>query len=188
MKALGFIGAAVVGVAAATIGCGSASGGKAAPTTTVSRAPPPRHGEMAMARDMCPMEVAGATVTPDDVEGGVALAFTTSGGDVAELRQRVWRMGAMHNQDHAPGGMMMEGGGMTMPAATATVAHIEGGARVVLRPNDPAQLDALRDHVRTHADQMARGECPMMPPGGHAMPPPSARGADHMAHQPPAGD
>lgn len=151
-----------------------------------------------MMSGMCPMQVPGTTVTSEDVEGGVALVFTTtSKGDVAELRQRVQRMAEMHNQHHAAGGMMMGccgaaapheqgpgagpgheaggpgstmmgggmmGGGMMMPAATASVEDIEGGARLVLRPKDPAQLGALRQHVRARAERMQHGECPMMAP------------------------
>jgi hypothetical protein len=102
------------------------------------------------------MQVPGTTVTSPDEEGGAALAFTTGAGasDVAKLRHRVRRMAETHNQQHARGGM-------TMPAATASVADIEGGSRLVLRPQAAEQLDALREHVRRQAGRMARGECPM---------------------------
>jgi len=50
-------------------------------------------------------------------------------------------------QGHAGGGMMMGGGtmgggGMMMPPANASVEDIDGGARLVLRPKDAAQLGA----------------------------------------------
>ena len=80
----------------------------------------------------------------------------------------------------------MMGGGMMTPAATASVEDIEGGARLVLRPKDPAQLAALREHVHKKAEQMAGGECPMMSLGGGV--PASANSnpddADHDAHHP----
>jgi hypothetical protein len=62
------------------------------------------------------------------------------------------------------GGMMGSGGmrEMQMIPAHATVEEIPGGARLVLTPNDPAQLTALRDHVRQHVAMMQRGQCPMM--------------------------
>ena len=187
----------LVGLAVAA-GCASTSGERPAPAESAATAPAHEHGMGAMA--MCPMQVPGTTATTADVEGGVALSFTTS-TDVADGRQRVRRMAEMHNQHHS-GGMMMgpqgagsapgehehergaccggervSGGMMMVPAATASVEDVQGGARLVLRPRDPAQLEALREHVRMHAARMAQGECPMMAP------PPSGDGG-HEAHHP----
>jgi hypothetical protein len=53
--------------------------------------------------EMCPMMVEGTTARARDVEGGVAIVFTTT-GDVAELRQRVGRMAMMHNKKHGQPG------------------------------------------------------------------------------------
>ncbi|MEO8261537.1 MAG: hypothetical protein ABI566_03120 [Pseudolysinimonas sp.] len=163
-----------------------------------------------MMAGMCPMQVPGTTVAATEVDGGIGLSFTTTTGDVAELRQRVRRMADMHNQpgghmmmgSHgapAPGagaehqhgaqagaghGGMMMGGGM-MPAATASVEDIESGARLILQPKDPAQLGALREHVRMKAQRMVGGECPMMSLGSVGEPAPANRGnADHDAHHP----
>lgn len=58
---------------------------------------------------MCPMKVTGTTATADDVEGGVALRFTTT-GDVAELERRVAAMAEMHTRR---GAMMRRGQGMS---------------------------------------------------------------------------
>lgn len=104
---------------------------------------------------MCPMEVPGTTVTATDIEGGVALTFATSTGDVDELRQRVHRVAEMHNQRHGEGGRMM-------PAVTATTEDIPEGAQVIIRPKDPSQLGAVRERVHAHAAQLAKGECPGM--------------------------
>jgi len=83
------------------------------------------------------------------------------------------------------GGGMMGGGGMMMPPANASVDDIEGGARLVLRPKDAAQLGALRDHVRMKAEHMSRGECPMMSlGGGEPATPTEPSSADHDAHHP----
>ncbi len=74
------------------------------------------------------------------------------------------------------GGMGMGGGGMgmggsggmgmgptaehgSMPAVSNTVTDTEEGARLELRPTDPSQLDALREHVRRHREKMHSGEC-----------------------------
>jgi hypothetical protein len=126
---------------------------------------------------MCPMAVEGTTARAEDVDGGAALAFTTT-GDVAELRRRVAHMAEMHEQHHRDGhaahgeghGPMMHrdakmgmmGDGMAMPPATARSVDIEGGARLILTPKDPAALAQLREHTRRHAEKMASGQCPMM--------------------------
>jgi hypothetical protein len=68
-----------------------------------------------MGGDACPMQVPGTTVTANDVEGGVALEFKTT-GDVAALRQRVQRMQAMH--EHQAGGGMMMGGAPSAGSGT----------------------------------------------------------------------
>lgn len=162
------------------------------------------------------MQVPGTTAAATEVGGGISLSFTTTTGDIPELRQRVRRMAEMHNQpgghrmmeSHgapAPGagaehqhgaqagaghggggrGGMMTGGGMMMPAATAAAEDIEGGARLILQPKDPAQLGALSEHVRMKAQRMAAGECPMMSPGSGGEPAPANPGdADHDAHHP----
>ncbi len=218
MKILAIIGFAVGTVLA---GCAATSGARSEPTTSAAAAPAHQHdhgnGDQAgMMAGMCPMQVPGATVAATEVEGGIGLSFTTTTGDVAELRQRVRRMAEMHNQ---PGGHMMMGshgapapgadaehqhgaqagagregggrggmtmgGGMMMPATTASAEDIEGGARLILQPKDPAQLGALREHVRMKAQRMAGGECPMMSRGSGGEPAPATPGdANHDAHHP----
>lgn len=75
--------------------------------------------------------------------------------------------GAGAGTSHEGGGRggMMKGSGMMMPAASASVQDVEGGARLVLQPKDSAQLGALREHVRMKAQRMVAGECPMMSHG-----------------------
>ncbi len=154
---------------------------------------------------MCPMAVQGTTVRADDPEGAAAMVFTTP-GNVAELRRRVALMAEMHNHrmgmhgarggmgPHAHGesddggepshrGAMqggMKGGGMMMMPPSATKSEdVEGGARLVFTPRDPAELSNVREHVHQHAERMTSGQCPMMPmhePG------------DHEAHHPKGGN
>lgn len=67
------------------------------------------------------------------------------------------------------------GGGMpehmAMVPSHAAVDDVDHGARIVLTPDDPAQLAALRDHVHAHVEMMKSGRCPMMqhdaPPADH---------------------
>lgn len=215
---------AIIGFAVGTLlaGCASTSGAaKSDPATSGAATPTHQHDHGAgdhpgMMDGMCPMKVPGTTVAATDVEGGIGLSFTTTTGDVTELRQRVRRMAEMHNNggpkmmgshgvsaedesgehqhDAQPGtgqsgggqgSMMMGGGHMMMPAATASAEDVDGGARLDLKPKDPAQLEALREHVRMKAQRMANGECPMMSLGGGGEPASSSpRGADHDAHHP----
>lgn len=209
---------AIIGLVFGTVlGCASTSGGRE-PATGAASAPAEEHahedGDQAgMMAGMCPMHVPGTTVAATEVDGGIGLSFTTTTGDVAELRERARRMAEMHNQ---PGGHWMmgshgaaapapsaepqhgaighEGGGrggmlrdsgMMMPAATASAQDSEGGARIILQPKDPAQLGALREHVRMMAQRMAAGECPMMSLGNAGEPAHADTGeADQEAHHP----
>lgn len=69
----------------------------------------------------------------------------------------------MGSGDMNSGGMMGSGHmkAMMVPS-NARAEDVEGGARIVLTPKDPAELQTLRDHVRGHAERMAAGYCPMM--------------------------
>jgi hypothetical protein len=120
-------------------GCASTSGSHA-------------HGEKA---GLCPMEVPGTTVVATEIEGGSSLAFSTTTGDVQDLRNRVRRMSEMHGQ----GGMMKSPG--MMPAVNTSAEDIVGGAQIILHPKNPVDLGALREHVAMKATRMASGECPM---------------------------
>ena len=137
-------------------------------------APPPSTSAPAQRgmADMCPAEVPGTQVAAADTADGAAMTFTTT-GDVASLRQRVHHMAEMH--DHMMGGGMMQ---MKMVPSAARAEDVDGGARIVLTPNDPAQLSDLRARVRDHTAMMAGGHCPMMEHGGpmmgHGGPPPRA--------------
>lgn len=133
---------------------------------------------------MCPMKVKGVVITTEDTQDGIAVVFTTESGDLADLRQRVQHMADMHNQMHGgQGGMHGQGGGGGMRAgATARAETIEGGARIVLTPKDPKDLEMLRSHVRDHAARMARGECPMMENQG-AQGAPEGSAGDHSEHE-----
>ena len=120
--------------------------------------------------DHCPMLVEGVVVEAADT---VALQFTSASGDLDDLRARVGHMARMYSS-HAEGGAMMwhpmghargmhdqPGVGGTMPTATAAIETIDGGARLVLTPEDPDQLDRLREQVREHQRRMTDHECPV---------------------------
>ena len=133
---------------------------------------------------MCPMTVPDTKVSAEDTATGAALTFTTTPDHVQALREKVAAMAEMHNRHHAGagghgdmqgsagaggmhggmhgsmhGGTGMEGG---MVAARASAEDVEGGARLVLTPNDPADLPKLQSMVRAHAEHMEQSGCPMM--------------------------
>ena len=149
--------ATVVVVAGLLWACGAKSSAQSEPVTasTAPAAAPTEEPGERVASQECPMQVPGTTVTASNVEGGVALAFTTQSGEVAELRERVQRLTEAHHPHHSGAVMGMA------PPSTASAEEIESGARLVFRPQDPAQLEALREHARTHAARMAEGDCPM---------------------------
>lgn len=156
-------------LAVSVLGCGSGQS-KSQPTSN----PPPSAHET-----KCPMmPSAGTDIVATDTDDGIAIAFTTA-GDVAELRARIHHMAEMHDKmtemhhdmhddGSAAGGMEMGSGTgnpgmmhMQMVPSRATVEEIAGGARIVLVPTEPSQLEALRTHAREHVTMMQKGECPM---------------------------
>lgn len=143
---------------------------------------------------MCPMSVPGTEVVTEDTTTGEAVTFTTKSADqVAALRERVHAMADMHNAHHAGGdaghaggdaghggmhgmhGGMGGGGtsgggmeGMEMPPPSqATVEDLPDGARILVAPKDPADLQRLQSTVRRHATHMREHGCPMMDHAQH---------------------
>ncbi len=130
----------------------------------------------------CPLALPGAQIRSEVTADGVALVFTTGGGDPAELRDRVQRMADRHNAAQAPAaepdgaggaageksggmtstegahGMDMHGAARSVPSRAA-VEEIAGGARVVFTPSDPAQVGMLREQIRVHGKDMASTGC-----------------------------
>lgn len=134
----------------------------------------------------CPMVVRGAAVAVADTDLGVALTFTSPSDNTTDLRQRVRDFARMY-QTHSENGTLMwhrttgtygpagqghmgSAGQMgqmgpmipeqgLMPAAHAMVSDVGAGARIELTPDDPAQLTALREHVRIQQQHLQSGEC-----------------------------
>lgn len=132
-------------------------------------------GAMGMERH-CPMAVPGTQVVADDTPDGEAITFTTSSDRVAELRSRVHAMAELHNRRMQAGGMGSTGSGSASaeqgpmqlprpempPPSRATVEDVDGGARVVVTPNDPSDAGQLRTVLRVHAEHMRdTGTCGM---------------------------
>ena len=116
--------------------------------------------------DLCPLYTSGATIEFARVDGGGALTFTKGPTSVLALRGRTRRVVAMHNErldarvHHGRSSVSAKVDIQRMPNATASVADVPGGARVVLVPSDASELASLRNHLRTHAGRMSGVECP----------------------------
>jgi hypothetical protein len=128
---------------------------------TVNAQNGPAGGQMGMNQmqmmQACPMKVEGTTVEVADTADGVAVTFTAKPANVADLQQRVERMANMHS---SRGNMPM--GQKAMLAGTVKYEALPTGARLTLKPNDASKLKEFREQVRSHAEQMKKGECAMM--------------------------
>jgi hypothetical protein len=66
----------------------------------------------------------------------------------------------MANMHAAMGNMPM--GSQHMIAGTVKYEALPTGARLTLKPNDASKLKEFREQVRSHAEQMKKGDCSMM--------------------------
>jgi hypothetical protein len=119
------------------------------------------------------MSVPGTKLAAADTSTGEAITFTTTPDQAAALRERVHAMADVHNRHHASGdadhgGMGGMHGGWMMgdmqmpPPSRAAVEDLPDGARIIVTPNDPADLDRLQKTVRMHAEHMQQHGCGMM--------------------------
>ena len=137
-------------IVALLAGCGAADG----TDTEHAPLPPIENPDQPIARKKtqeatggdCPLALPGAQLRSEVTADGVALVFTTGGGDPTELRDRVQRMADQHNAAPAPD-------------SRAAVEEIDGGARVVFTPSDPARVGVLREEIRVHGKEMASTGC-----------------------------
>ena len=119
----------------------------------------------------CPWAQPGVEVEVEDTDEGIALTFRGEPEQEEELRQFAERMTAMHErmrQHHGHRHMDDRGGMgpmmMQMPEMTVEAEDIDGGARLEFRPEDPEDVEAVREHVRQHAEMMRERRCPMRAP------------------------
>lgn len=92
--------------------------------------------------------------------GGMGSGGMGSGGMMGSGAMGSGTMGPEQPMGSKPmmGGEHM---GMHMVPSAARTEDVDGGARIVLTPEDPARLAELRAHAREHAAMMAKGQCPM---------------------------
>jgi hypothetical protein len=102
----------------------------------------------------CPLDVPGTTVTSEDTDRGAIVEYVTT-GDVEELRTRVNDEAARLHGAPANGS-----GPLTDVPSTATVQHVDGGARLSLVPDDPIRRSDLQQDVRNNVALMQEnGSC-----------------------------
>ena len=128
---------------------------------TVNAQNSPAAGQMGMNQaqmmQACPVKVEGTTVEAKDTADGIAVTFVAKPANVADLQQRVERMANMHA---AMGNMPL--GQQNMIAGTVKYEALPTGARLTLKPNDASKLKVFREQVRSHVEQMKKGDCSMM--------------------------
>jgi hypothetical protein len=159
----------------AAAGCGAAS--EAAPDT---QDPPAKVAQ----QEACPLALPGATSSTEDTVDGVVVAFSTPrAGERPELARRVQRLATLHDSmrggppedlsaapPQAPGPTAEGAGDASAKGASgarsggaldskAAAESTEEGARLVVRPRDPARLDSMRDHLRKQAEELVQRVC-----------------------------
>lgn len=104
--------------------------------------------------ESCPMHVEGTTMALEDTEKGVAMVFTNSDA-TADVQER-----AMQMAEHHP--MAMDHHGSTLPDFTVKSEKTDTGARMMMMPSDPADMEAFRAAVHASYDAQGDQQCPIM--------------------------
>jgi hypothetical protein len=127
-----------IAIASTLAGCSGAGPGQRGGPTAAA----PGRGEATA----CPMALPFTTATLAETERGGAITFTTSEEQVEELRRRVRALAEAHNALHP---------------SRPTVEAVDHGARLALRADDPAQVEALRGALYGAAGYLRREGCEM---------------------------
>ncbi len=101
----------------------------------------------------CAMTQPGVQASYEESADGAAIVFSTTGAEVSDIQARVAKMATKHNDPHPHHGQ-------AHVAHSARADNIEKGARLVMTPADPSELEALRKHVRERVEKIKSGEAP----------------------------
>jgi hypothetical protein len=101
----------------------------------------------------CPLALRDVDLKFAPVTGGGSIMFTAPDSELEELRQRVRRLAAYHNEDQRRLAMM------TLPHQ-AEVADIEGGAQLTLTTQVGNDVPQLQTEVEQQLQWMSGGRCP----------------------------
>ncbi|MBN1607148.1 MAG: hypothetical protein JW940_10985 [Polyangiaceae bacterium] len=154
--------------AAAAIALATACGGSSTPPAQSAQGQnrAEAKGAAAPAGDpRCPMLLDDVTVVASPIAYGVALAFSTTPGQVDELRQRVEPIASSYNPPGA--GSAAEAGATPLDWPTpsfktrAQYEETQEGGRVNVTAVDSSDAAALRDHATQLARKLSEtGSCP----------------------------
>jgi hypothetical protein len=151
----------LTGVAAA-IALAAACGGSSTPAAQSPEGQDQAEGKGAAAsagNAGCPMLLDDVTVTASPIAYGAALSFTTTSGQVDELRQRVEQIASAYGSAEAGAAPLAW---PTPPFETrAQFEETQEGGRVSVTAVDAANAGALRDHAKQLARKLREtGSCP----------------------------
>ncbi len=143
----------LLAIALFAAGCGASSdppgGGSGGPAADASRTDA-----------ACPLAIDRTTSAIEDTVDGVVVEFTTpSPANLPALRMRVDALARAHERESRAGA-----GGRVASVAAVEKAGPDDGVRLVLRPRDPAQVDAVRAALRERADDLVKRHCEVSEP------------------------
>ena len=115
-------------------------------------------GQMDMRR-MCPASLPGIEISTANTITGIAVTFTSTSENVAELQKRVEQMASMHNMMTGFPNMPMPN---RMPAGEVAYEPLANGARLTFKSKNPADLPDFRKQIESHVNRMKNGDCSMM--------------------------
>ena len=127
--------------------------------------------DVAMIEDSCPVHVPATTVTVVNTKDGVAMFFTTTPGNVAEVRRRVAAIARMDLAADTSSGTdatarpsmdlppWLSGAQPTLVPLRTLSEDVPDGGSLVLTPINPMDLEQLRAYALSHAYRMRLGRC-----------------------------
>lgn len=132
-------------------------------------AAPPATLRSARATRACPFGVDGAEVLVEDTNDGATMTFTTTPDKLDDLRERVADAAAMHgpgeqvgkgHEPSMPGARHGDGDNhglkaMQFPPMRAVADKVDGGMKLTLSAQDPADAQAIQGKARERAKAMA---------------------------------
>jgi len=117
-------------------------------------------------RQMCPATLPGTEISTLNTSTGIAVTFTASSGNVAELQKRVEQMANM--QERMADSTNMKDMPMGTPTAQSMLAGdvtyevLAKGARLTFKPKDQTKLEEFRKQIESRVEMMKKGDCTMM--------------------------
>jgi len=138
------------------------------PAPDAASAPAARSTPAAVLGDTCPVQVPATAVTVVNTKDGVAMYFTTTDRNIAEVRRRVAMLAkiAITTVAEEPPSARnaevpyWEAGALPFMVPMHVLAEdVPDGARIVMKPTKTADLDNLRSYALRHGESMQLGRC-----------------------------